>query len=400
MNRQRRALFLLPCFSRFAGRRPGLDLERFFNPQASFDRVVIASPGERRRQTLGSLRIEPLPAAASRPWAIGFGDSAFGRFDPLADQVRQLAARHQVRLLAQRYGGPLFHGLPVVWAARRLGLPALITLQNDYAAIRRQRPLGRRWARRLLDPPAWRYLLRHATAIWCVSEHVRARALEAGAPGASLLTIPNKEDLKSLRQAPAPDVCSRLRDRIDLPGQGERRPVFLSVGRLVAQKNYPRMLAAFGDFRRSHPGAAWIIVGQGPERSRLERRIERLGLRDAVWIVGRDLAIEELAVLYHGADALLFVSLFEGHGRVAYEAMACGTPVVGSRRPPIAEMVIDGETGATADPESPADIRDAMERVNQTDLAESCRCLAHRYDLDRVEPLEADLYRRLLASGS
>ncbi len=386
----------MPGFSRFAGRRPGLDLERFFNPLATFERVVIASPGERRRQTIGSLRIEPLPAATPRPWAIGFGEGAFGRLDPLARRIRKLAAGHRVRLLAQRYGGPLFHGLPVVWAARRLGLPALITLQNDYAAIRRRRPAGRRWARRLLDPPGWRYLLRHAAAIWCVSDHVRSLALASGAQD-RLLTIPNKEDLKSLSGGPHPEVASRLRQQVELPDSGERRPLFLSVGRLVAQKNYPRMLAAFSDFRRTRPGAGWVIVGQGPGRSRLERRIERLGLRDAVWIVGRDLTLEELAVLYHQADALLFVSLFEGQGRVAYEAMACGTPVVGSRRPPIAEMVIDGETGATADPASPPDIRDAMAKVLSVDLAGSCRRFARRYDLGHVEPLEADLYRRLLA---
>ncbi len=389
----------MPGFSRFLERRPGIDLESFFNPLATFERVVIASPGEDRQRTIGSLTVEPLPDAAPRPWAIALGEGFYGRSDPLAEEVRNLAARHRAGLLVQRYGGPLFHGLPVVWAARRLGLPALVTLQNDYAAIRRRRPLPRRWARRLVEPLVWRYLLRHATAVWCVSDHVRALAMAAGAAANKLVTIPNKEDLERLGRGPDPETAAGLDGEIDLPGWSVRRPVFLSVGRLIAQKNYPRMLAAFGRFQRTHPSAVWVIVGQGPLRSELEKEIRRMDLADAVWIIGRDLAIDELAALYHRADALLFVSLFEGQGRVAYEAMACGTPVVGSESPPINEMVIDGETGATADPRSPANIRAAMERTVSADLSDPCRAAASRYDLGRVGRLEADLYRRLLASG-
>ncbi|MCP3958753.1 MAG: glycosyltransferase [bacterium] len=403
MPRPNRALFVMPGFSRHAARRRGDRLEEFFNPLGVFERVVIASPGELARTELGSVTVEPLPAARALPWSILLGERASTRLDPLAEPVRHLAVEHRVGLLVQRYGGPLFHGLPAVRAARRLGLPALITLQNDYTAILRRRRPWARWARHLLDPPVWRYLFRHAAALWCVSDHVRSLALDAGAPADKLVTIPNKEDLGGFAAEPDPTLAQRLRDETRLPERTDRGAIFLSVGRLVPQKNYLMMLEAFAAFRDDEPNAVWVIVGQGPLREPLALSIDRLGLTDAVRFVDRDLAADELSVLYRAADALLFVSRFEGQGRVAYEAMACGTPVIGSRQPPITDMVIDGETGATADPDSVPEIVDAMRRVTAAapgSLAEGCSALARRYDLDFVGPLEADLYRRLIADGN
>ncbi len=400
MRRAPRALFVMPGFARHAERRPGSDLEEFFNPLAIFGRVVVASPGA-EAQELGSLRVVPLPSAPGRPWKIALGEAAYAAADPVAEAIRRLAAETRVDLVGQRYGSPLFHGLPAVWAARRLGLPALVTLNNDYLAIRAQKRPWARWARRLVEPAAWRYLFRHADALWYVSGHVRRQAVALGAPRAKLVTIPNKDALLRFARPADPAVARRLLAAAGLPERGGCRPLLLSVGRLIEQKNYRRMLAAFAAVAGRHHGAAWMIVGSGPQRPLLEDRIRRLGLDRRVRIVGRDFAAAELAALYQAADALYFVSRFEGHGRVAFEALACGTPVVGSCREPIAEMVIDGETGATADPESVPAIAAALRRVasgeiDRETLGGRCREVARRYDLARVNPLEADLYRRLL----
>ncbi len=390
----------MPGFARHAERRPEGDLEDFFNPLATFERVVVASPGGPQRE-LGSLSAVPLPPVPARPWTIALGELAYAAADPLAGAIRRLAAETRADLVAQRYGSPLFHGLPAVWAARRLGLPALVTLNNDYPAILAHKRPSARWARRLLEPAVWRYLFRHAAALWCVSGHVRRQALALGARRSKLVTIPNKEALDRFARPADPAVARRLLAEAGLPPAAERRPLLLSVGRLIEQKNYRRMLAAFADLAERHPAAAWVIVGRGPQRPLLADRIRRRGLERSVSIVGRDLAVGELAALYQRVDALFFVSRFEGHGRVAFEALACGTPVVGSARLPIAEMVIDGETGAVADPDSVAEIVAALERVGSGEIAreshgERCRAVARRYDLARINPLEADLYRRLL----
>lgn len=192
------------------------------------------------------------------------------------------------------------------------------------------------------------------------------------------MTIPNKDVLDRFAEPAGTAAMERIADEIRLPGWRGRRPFLLSVGRLIEQKNYLRMLATYERFAATHPQAAWVIVGGGPQRADLTKRIHRRGLDDAACLLDRDLTADELAELYQHADALLFVSRFEGHGRVAFEALAC---------------------------DSVAEIADALERVASGEvsrwrLGERCREVASRYDLARVNPLEADLYRRLLSGGA
>jgi glycosyltransferase involved in cell wall biosynthesis len=70
---------------------------------------------------------------------------------------------------------------------------------------------------------------------------------------------------------------------------------------------------------------------------------------------------EELVRLYRGAAAYLDASLFEGFGYQALEAMACGTPFVGSNATSIPEVV--GDAGLLADPRDPAALAEALVRV-------------------------------------
>ena len=101
----------------------------------------------------------------------------------------------------------------------------------------------------------------------------------------------------------------------------------LSVGRLLHWKGFHLGLAAFAQLRRSVPGSEYHIIGSGPERPRLERLIQQLGLGDSVRFSGevsRARVLEMLAA----ADCLLHPSLHESGGWVCAEAMAAGRPVV------------------------------------------------------------------------
>ncbi len=94
----------------------------------------------------------------------------------------------------------------------------------------------------------------------------------------------------------------------DLP-----RPVFLSVGRVAVEKNLPAFLGL------ELPGTK-LVVGDGPERARLERRFPR-----AVFVGTKTGG--ELASLYRRADAFVFPSRTDTFGLVMLEAMASGVPV-------------------------------------------------------------------------
>jgi glycosyltransferase involved in cell wall biosynthesis len=163
------------------------------------------------------------------------------------------------------------------------------------------------------------------------------------------------------------------------------------------------MLTGFAEACRNHPEIRYLIVGKGPGAAELHAAVSRHGLDQRVVHVTEYLTAEELRILYRQATALLFVSLFEGQGRVALEAMACGTPVIASNVGPLPEIVTPGLTGVLV---SPTDIHEiaraigsfACGRLDRLNMAEACVSRAMQGDLAAINPKEAALYERVLGS--
>ncbi len=107
-------------------------------------------------------------------------------------------------------------------------------------------------------------------------------------------------------------------------GRSERRPgrQFLSVGRLCTQKNQALLIDAFARYADARD--TLVIAGDGPERRRLEARIERLGLADRVSLPGH---VEDVSALYAAADVFVLSSDYEGVPAVIIEALAAGLPI-------------------------------------------------------------------------
>ncbi len=88
--------------------------------------------------------------------------------------------------------------------------------------------------------------------------------------------------------------------------------------------------------------AKLLLVGEGPELSKIQCRITQMGLEDRVHFLGKQ---EDVAQVISIADLLLLPSEKESFGLVALEAMACGVPTIGSTAGGIPELVTHGETG-------------------------------------------------------
>jgi glycosyltransferase involved in cell wall biosynthesis len=104
----------------------------------------------------------------------------------------------------------------------------------------------------------------------------------------------------------------------------------LSAGRLVWEKGHQDVLRAFAMLRETRPDLRLLIVGDGPERGRLESYARELGVAAEFRAT---VPYDEMPALYAGAEALVLASLptkgwEEQFGMVLIEAMACGTPVV------------------------------------------------------------------------
>jgi glycosyltransferase involved in cell wall biosynthesis len=114
--------------------------------------------------------------------------------------------------------------------------------------------------------------------------------------------------------------------------------VVLYVGRLAPEKNLGDLLAAFEAVRGAAPGARLVLVGDGPERSRLQGRCP-----DAIFAGVRRGG--DLAAHYASADLFLFPSLTETFGNVVPEAMASGLGLVAYDCAAAAQLVRHAENG-------------------------------------------------------
>src|SRR5262249_15022736 len=106
-------------------------------------------------------------------------------------------------------------------------------------------------------------------------------------------------------------------------------------------KRVDEVIRIFAEVHRLIPSVL-VLVGDGPERSRIEAMVRDLGLGGVVCFLGKQLNFVE--VLQH-SDVFLLPSKTESFGLAALEALSCGVPVVASRVGGLPEVVTDGELG-------------------------------------------------------
>jgi glycosyltransferase involved in cell wall biosynthesis len=135
--------------------------------------------------------------------------------------------------------------------------------------------------------------------------------------------------------------------------------VILIVGRLSREKDHLSLLRAVHDLP-VEMNPRLIIVGEGPERSRIEREILALGMGDFVTLTGQQDSIER----YYGiAKIVVLSSLSEGSPNTLLEAMVAGIPVVSTRVGGVPEIVTHGESAYLVPPRDVQGLRDALVAV-------------------------------------
>jgi phosphatidylinositol alpha-1,6-mannosyltransferase len=163
--------------------------------------------------------------------------------------------------------------------------------------------------------------------------------------------VPNAFDPAHFTPGPKP---AALVDRYAL----HQRRVLLIFGRMSPTerlKGFDEVLEATPALLARLPDLAVVLAGDGGDRARLEQKARALGISQRVVFTGF-VAEAEKADLYRLADAFILPSRQEGFGFVLIEAMACGTPSIGSIADGSREAVLDGEIGLLVDPASSEDI--------------------------------------------
>jgi glycosyltransferase involved in cell wall biosynthesis len=187
---------------------------------------------------------------------------------------------------------------------------------------------------KIFDRLAWRYY----QYVFCNSEEVRRRILEAG------LAPPEKVEVLS----PGIDVET-------MTPSWDYQKYFVTVGRIKWWKNLELAIDSFLEFKRRHPEFGDFslritgLVEPGSENYLHKLQHMAAGRNDIVF--QRDPNEEELKAAYSSSYGLVFPSLNEDWGMTPLEAMGFGKPVIAVRQGGPTESVLDGETGILAPPE-------------------------------------------------
>jgi len=178
------------------------------------------------------------------------------------------------------------------------------------------------------------WLLQMPPNLLANSYAAKRNAEQLGVAPETLHVVPNAIDLAEFERLTLTRPRAPDRSRI----------VMAAVGRLLPDKRFDRFLAAVALARRQVPAVHGILVGDGPERQRLERLAQQLGLvPDGVHFLGHRWNLEHL--LRYDADVLMLTSDQEGFPNVVLEAMAAGLPVITTPAGDAGVVVQDHVTG-------------------------------------------------------
>ncbi len=149
-----------------------------------------------------------------------------------------------------------------------------------------------------------------------------------------------------------------------IPHRPGAEPTILSVGRLVSRKGFDRTIEAVAHLQASFPALRYELIGDGPDRARLEALADVCGVRDRVRFLG-EVDDATLRAAYERAWCFAMPSRteredVEGFGIVYLEAAMAGLPVVAGKGTGGEEAVVDGVTGTLVDPHDPHAIATAL----------------------------------------
>ncbi len=164
-----------------------------------------------------------------------------------------------------------------------------------------------------------------------------------------------------------------------LPHCNSLSSVVISLGRLVPQKQFDQLIAAFSLLHKVKPDTGLIIFGDGPERRNLEKQVADLDISTYVSLPGRT---EHVAHFLQQSDVFVMTSAFEGMPGALVEAMQCGVPSVVYNAPGISDLMEGGENGIIVDMNDIEKLAQAIRKMlTDKEMAKNYADKAHNYIL-------------------
>jgi glycosyltransferase involved in cell wall biosynthesis len=225
-----------------------------------------------------------------------------------------------------------------------------------------------------------------------ISQEIEEELEQIGVPQAKIRSIPNGVDTDYFTSSDEKQK-RYLKNSLNLP-EGQ---IVSFVGRLVPAKNVNALLDAWDQILDT--GATLLILGDGPQRARLEALCRDRRLTDSVLFVGN---VENVVQYLQCSDVYVLPSLTEGLPIALLEAMACSLPVVASAVGGVPQVVEDGVNGFLVPPGNVRDFQDKLKGLlRDGELRhqmgnQARRTVVSRYSLAKICERYLALYKELL----
>ncbi len=283
-----------------------------------------------------------IPAHWLRYFALpgGFGLPTAGAFlfARIVGRVRELQRSQGIDLIHAH--GPLPCGHAAMLLSAELRLPYVVSV-HGLDAFSTEQVGGRagEWCRRISQR-----VYRSSRRVICISERVREQVLAGTESSGRTSVVYNGVD---------PELFSPAGE----PSSGGL--VVLSVGNLIPIKGHELLIRAVASLTTEFPALILEIIGDGPERSRLQALTRELQIFERVHFLGRQTR-QQVAAAMRRCTVFALPSRYEGLGCVYLEAMSVGKPVIGCREQGIAEIIQHGSNGFLVGPDNERELTLAL----------------------------------------
>ena len=209
----------------------------------------------------------------------------------------------------------------------------------------------------------------------CVSDYLADYLIQQrGLDRTKLKTIYNGVDLDYFKATPESTPIKN-----EFLRKGEQILIG-AIGRLVVEKGLEYLLGGMPEVLKRLPQAKVLLVGDGPLKAHLEKRVSSLGLKERVIFTGFRSDIREIL---SAIDLLVIPSLVEGFPMITLEAMAMAKPIIASDIPGIREQIRDGESGILVPPKDSRALAAAMLKILASNGAAENIGLAARQTVEK-----------------
>lgn len=192
-----------------------------------------------------------------------------------------------------------------------------------------------------------KFLIKRADSIRVVAQRIKNALSKMRIDKNRIVVVPVYTEIKTGSNSVDIELQKKHKDKF----------VFLTLARLVKQKNLPLLIKAFKNVAKKNNQAILLIVGKGPEKKKLVSLAKKLRLGDKIFFIDWT---DDIYSYYNLADVYVLSSNYEGWGRVIIEAAGCGLPIIMTDVGCAGEVIKSGESGLVVPIGDKKELEEAM----------------------------------------